>query len=356
MKQKVFYPIFSFLVIFACSPSQNLETYKTQAELSSSQTLIYSLPKTRIDIAIEVTKTVIKKGPYAEYANKYLTLTDVPTVDSELFEISKVGIVPLNEPDPSQYYAISFKQYPANLDKLFAFTQQGLMLDLQNSWRSVYQKFPSLNSGSNNPFEKSIYEPNIEEHIDTLYKTILTDSSFMKVPIYKKSMQIKNEEDKAKDMAELILKLRKRRLKLMMGDYDYHPDGSALKVINYELAKQEEELLCFFKGKRIQNTQIIHYTLLPTGTTSKELTWFSSEKGISTSQQTGATPISITVISKDAPAQETPARQPEKATNGIYFRAPVMTNVQVKQGTSILAESVIPVYQFGKLQILPVLP
>jgi len=244
MKQKVFYPIFSFLVIFACSPSQNLETYKTQAELSSSQTLIYSLPKTRIDIAIEVTKTVIKKGPYAEYANKYLTLTDVPTVDSELFEISKVGIVPLNEPDPSQYYAISFKQYPANLDKLFAFTQQGLMLDLQNSWRSVYQKFPSLNSGSNNPFEKSIYEPNIEEHIDTLYKTILTDSSFMKVPIYKKSMQIKNEEDKAKDMAELILKLRKRRLKLMMGDYDYHPDGSALKVINYELAKQEEELLC----------------------------------------------------------------------------------------------------------------
>ncbi|NJK94611.1 MAG: DUF4831 family protein [Bacteroidales bacterium] len=236
----------SVLIFFSCTPYNKIDVARSSATGGGPQTIIYSLPKTRIDINIQVTRTTTKAGPYAAYAEKYLTLKDVPVSDSETYEISNISIAPVNEPDPEQFYAITFKTYPANLDRLFAMTNQGLMLDLQNNWKGVSREIPS--SQKEIAFPRSIYEPNIEEKTDTFYKTILTDASFVKVPIYKKSMDIKKEEDKAKDMADLILKLRKRRLKLMMGDYDYHPDGGALKVIVEELGKQEEELMSHFTG------------------------------------------------------------------------------------------------------------
>lgn len=346
-----------FLLLFqSCQPYQQIGVTKSSQDAGSPQTLIYSLPKTRVDIDIEVTKTTIEAGPYSAYASKYLTITNAPDTDLEDFEITNVKITPVNEPDPDQFYALTFKTYPSNLEKLFSMTQQGLMLDLQNSWNALSRNFPSQNALSAIPFERSIYEPNITVNVDTLYKTILTDASFVKVPIYKKSVEIKNEEDKAKDMSDLILKLRKRRLKLMLGDYDYHPDGTAIKVIVDELAKQEQELMTLFIGKKTTQVTHYYYTQIPAGQQSKELTWFSSEKGILAGQQTGASAISISFNMKEAVASEPVARSADKTINSIIFRSPVIAQVNIKMGTVVLAEGRIPVYQAGKIMTLPVKP
>ena len=270
-----------------------------------------------------------------------------------MFEISAVKILPVNEPDPEQFYSVTYKNYPSSIDRIFSMTQQGLMLDLENSWKAVSNDFPSKHSGSGILFETTIREPNISEDVDTLYKTILTDASFVKVPIYKKSMEIKKEEEKAEDMANLILKIRKRKLKLMMGEYEYHPEGAALKVIVEELEKQEAELMSNFIGKRFRETQHYTYSFTPAGSVSKELLWFSDEKGVSDAPKSGANAISVSIMMKET--TQIADSKPEKVTNRIYFRSPVTTQVSVKIGNTVLADSKIPVYQAGQIQLLPVM-
>jgi hypothetical protein len=235
-------------------------------------------------------------------------------------------------------------------------TQQGLMLNLENSWNSLSREFSSKHHGSGIEFERSIFEPTISEKVDTLYKTILTDASFVKVPVYKKSLSIKNEADKAQDMADLILKLRKRRVKLMMGEYDYHPDGTALKVIVTELTKQEEELMSNFIGIKTHETKNFYYSFAPTGSFSKEMLWFSEDKGVSETPTGGASAVSVSVSTKESVAQVGEIRSTEKITNSIYFRSPVVAQVSVKTGNTVLAELKVPVFQVGRLQQMPIMP
>lgn len=356
LNSRILISVFLFLSIASCTPTKNIEVTKSSSNVGGSQTLIYSLPKTRIDIDVAVTKVVTKAGPYAAYAQKYLTLSGVALANSEVYEISSVKILPVNEPDPDQFYAVSFKKYPTSIERLFSMTQQGLMLDLENSWKAVASEFPSKYAGSGVAFQTTIREPNITENIDTLYKTILTDESFVKVPIYKKSVVIKTEEAKAEDMANLILKIRKRRLKLMMGEYEYHPEGAALTVIVEELAKQEEELMSNFIGKKFRETKQYTYSFIPTGSVSKELLWFSEDKGVSETARTGASAVSVSIAMPDSIAPANEDKAPEKTTNSIYFRSPVTTQVSVKTGNVVLSDAKIPIYQAGKIQQLPVMP
>lgn len=345
-----------FLILFSCAPYQNIEVSKTASNAGGQQTLIYCLPQTRIDIDITVTKTITKAGPYAQFAEKFLSITGVPKTDAEAFEISEVKIKPVNEPDPGQFYAISYKNYPSNLEKLFSLTQQGLMLDLSKSWSPVTKKVAPKKSGSDILFDYTIWDQTITEDIDTLYKTILTDASFVKVPIYKKSLDIKDEQAKAEDMADLILKIRKRRLKLMMGEYDYHPEGEALKVIVKELNKQEAELMSNFTGKEIRETRHFTYSVVPESSASKELLWFSDQNGVSEIPKSGYNAVSVSFVLKESIAPPVDPKNAEKTSNNIYFRAPVTSQVSVKLGNNILADAKIPVYQAGKIQQIPVKP
>lgn len=345
------------LFITSCATSQNIEVSKSASNIGGPQTLIYCLPLTRVQIDVAVTKVTTIAGPYAAYAEKHLSITGAPLANSDFFEISGVKILPVNEPDPDQFYAVTFKSYPSNLDKIFSMTQQGLMLDLENAWKPVSNQIPSK-KGKPVMFENTVIEPVITEDIDTLYKTILTDASFVKVPIYKKSLDIKNEEDKAKDMADLILKIRKRRLKLMMGEYDYHPEGEALKVIVKELNKQEAELMTNFTGKQIRETRRFTYSFVPGSSVSKELLWFSEQNGVSETAKGGFNAVSATFVVKESIASSADTKDAEKtkAANSIYFRAPVISQVSVKIGSNILADAKVPLYQAGKIQQLPVKP
>jgi hypothetical protein len=157
-------------------------------------------------------------------------------------------------------------------------------------------------------------------------------------------------------MADLILKLRKRRVKLMMGEYDYHPDGTALKVIVTELTKQEEELMSNFIGIKTHETKNFYYSFAPTGSFSKEMLWFSEDKGVSETPTGGASAVSVSVSTKESVAQVGEIRSTEKITNSIYFRSPVVAQVSVKTGNTVLAELKVPVFQVGRLQQMPIMP
>jgi hypothetical protein len=180
----------------------------------------------------------------------------------------------------------------------------------------------------------------------------MTDSTIVKIPVVKKQTQVKTIDDFAKEAAVNLIKTRKRKLKMLRGEYDFHPDGEALKVMIELLTKQEEHFYALFAGEKHTETMHYTYSFIPQPEKmSKELCYFSSEKGIQESSIPGASLVSVQLTKEQEPVKGV---VPDKGKNVLYVRIPVQTLVYVKVKNENLAAGSFPVYQFGAIQVFPV--
>lgn len=334
----------------SCSITRNIELAKSEnAQNIKPQSLIYALPQTGVAVTLQITKTTIKKGVYAEYASRFLNLANVPQTDSETYSISQVSIDSKIEADPSQYYAITYKTYPENLNKLLAVTNQGVVLDFASAWKKLStETLPPLKK-SEPVLDPYLLEETVREKVDTFYKTIMTDSSIVKIPVYKKQSQPKTIEEFAREAANELIKTRKRRLKILRGEYEFHPDGEALKVMSALLSRQEDHYMALFIGTKQVDTSTFHFSFTPQqDLLSKELGYFSVDKGFSVS----GSGLPLTVQLAKAPGV-IKSVVPLKVKNQLYIRVPVQTLVTVSLKNEIISSGLLPVYQFGHIQAIP---
>lgn len=71
--------------------------------------VFYSLPSNSLMVSLKIEKTVKAKGPYAQYAEKYLNITTGIINESETaYSIENVKVERISQPDTSQLYAINF--------------------------------------------------------------------------------------------------------------------------------------------------------------------------------------------------------------------------------------------------------
>ena len=340
------------LSIVSCATAQHFETSKLNYNQPlTNQSLIYALPLTSISVTVEVTKTTIKKGIYAEYAEKYLKLSNVPLKDSQAFAVTNIKIHPQTEADASQYYSITFKKYPEQLQNLFTVSKNGVILDFANAWKQVVTKNLTDGVTSNPVTDPNLLEETKIEKVDTLYKTVMTDTSFVRIPVFKKQIQAKSQEEIIQETANQLLKTRRHKIKILRGEYDFHPDGDALKVMVDELSKYEETLLSLFAGTKSTEKQYYTFVFVPQpDALFKELCYFNPEKGILTEKAGNASTIAIQLTREQEPAK---SMVPDRTKNTLYVRTPIMAGVSVKLEDRSLYTTRIPVYQFGPIMIMP---
>ena len=136
MKSKIFVLIVLSCLVVSCATRKKDATVfisphgSAPALLAGQSALVYGLPQTRLFFEVELVRTVVKKGPYADYANRMLGLVNVPTRDSETWQIKSIQISNRREVDNNNLYAVSFTDYPQNIDRLLRFTNEGLLMDL----------------------------------------------------------------------------------------------------------------------------------------------------------------------------------------------------------------------------------
>lgn len=344
--------LFITLTLTSCAIGQNFETSKlTGNQPVSNQALIYALPQTAIIITVEVTKTTIKKGPYAEYAEKYLKLSDVPLKDSQTYAVSNIKLHTQTEADASQYYSVTFKTFPDKLQHLFIVSKNGVILDFANAWRQVATKNLSDGSAGDPLVDPVLLEQTSKEKVDTLYKTVMTDSTFVRIPVFKKQIQAKSQEEIVQETANQLLKTRRHKIKILRGEYDFHPDGAALKVMVDELSKYEETLLSLFAGSKVIEKQQYTFVFVPqTDVLAKEICYFNPEKGIRTEKSSGSSTIAIQLTKEQEPAKGV---VPDRTKNTLYVRTPIMAGVTVKLDDASIYTTRIPVYQFGPVMVMP---
>ncbi|MCF8374692.1 MAG: DUF4831 family protein [Bacteroidales bacterium] len=325
--------------------------------------LIYALPKTVLRVEVETRKVEYKAGSYASYAEKYLGIQNVPKKDSIAWYISDVQISSYAVPDSGHYYYIE-SDHPTQSDFL-QLSQQGLIVSINSP---VDEQVDETNTDLflNKVFNKSIKHTQLPvmdaqtERIDTTFRTIVTDSSFLRIPVLHKQQVNKTMEEKASEIADLILELREEKVALITGDINKFPDGDALGIIISEFKKIEDQYLPLFTGTQSEQVVRSVYDFTPSLQNQKSnnvLFRFSPHKGILSNTDLSGVPVMV-VASDQRYTKNVESFIQHKDTivekaKGLFYRIPEEAVVQIVEDSKVIASKRIQLAQYGKNNILP---
>jgi hypothetical protein len=189
----------------------------------------------------------------------------------------------------------------------------------------------------------------------THYSRVVQDSTFVRVPVHRSVVVERSMEDKAKEAADFIFSLRKRRMELLAGDADFIAEGQAAEAVLKEISRLEEEYLTLFTGKVFKSsvTHWFDFSPSPKGEeTSSILFRFSEARGILPSSDLSGSPILISVTELDrwggTPAlDQLNTEKDGLRTDVVYYRMPVPLQV-----TEFFNQT-FTFYQFGPLLRMP---
>ncbi len=373
MKKLFRHIIILFIIIFSCKSIENIQnSYPyNEAEKLNYNGYIYALPKTIINIEFQITEQIFTKGPYHEYAEKYLGITDVSHTNYENWKITDINIITWPEIDIGQYYIARLSEQ--NRINLLKLKEKGHILDLFNF---DFINNPNLlaipESSDEFPFFTDLsIKRNFAEGYDTIYKKIKKDTTHIEVPILKTKPEQKSLEQKAEDAANFIIKIRKRRFKLLSGQYDFYPEAEAIKFAIEELNKLEEEYVSLFIGKKTEKSFTHYFEYIPEkdiNIDAQILFRFSEEKGILDKNDTDGRQILLVLKQLDVtevfknpnntivnsePIREK-AKDDDYVNTELIIRIPEIVRIEIMDGKELLIKYNVPVHQLGKIVSLPV--
>jgi len=346
--------------VSGCIPLKN--TFKTvpvgNADPALPAGIVYGLPQTVIKITVGMTEVKTYRGPYYRFAEKYMGIEGVPTQDKTEWFVSEVDVATTEEVDPDQYYMIQCVKGQVNYDQLLELTSEGLILDLARLYSQAGIHYQDLQSKEPAVIYTDLsVKRNIELSTDTLYKTILTDSTFIKVPVLKKQLMSKTIDEKAEEAANFIIKTRKRRFKLMAGQYDFYPSGPALEFGVNRLDAIEREYLSLFIGKtlRFEHCFVFYYVPQPGEVFENVELLEYSGSGVRR-EITGegkVVSLLITNLNKTGNLDALGNTMAKDSLNTLYYRIPDMAELEIQDGGKTMIKQRFLVSQYGKVLTLP---
>jgi len=351
------------LLIAGCKTS-SIITVKKLSDVSELQekSLIYALPQTTLKVDVTLNRTVFVPGPYSRFADELLGIQNVPVKKNIKWDISDADITSFEDTDPSQYYMVSFKKGVTDLGSLLTLSREGFVFNIADArnFNRVFNIFTTETPDEHITYTDVTTQSNFTVKKDTLYKTVLQDSSFIKIPVFRDVINKKSPEDKALEAANFILDLRKQRYNLLTADYDLYPQGAAMQATLNEMNRLEQEYLSLFTGKRIRNTYHYSVEFIPDPDNQVKRTVlfrFSDNNGIlPVSDKTGK-PVMLEITKKDktVPLDQYKVWQDNRRnTNILYYRVPDKARVKITDGEQTYAEMEFPVDQYGSVLSMPV--
>jgi hypothetical protein len=184
----------------------------------SSEGFFYSLPRTGFRVDIQVKRIQKLKGPYSEFSDKYLGLSQVINVNSTEYELAAIQLSEFTEPDPEEYYFVQMtgKSKDRQEMELFLSNQGGLIGISAANEGTEGRKKGDFESRSDVKIPE-ISNPSQFERVDTVIKRISVDTTTIEQKVFRKISAAKTTEQKAKEAADFILKLDESMFNLING-------------------------------------------------------------------------------------------------------------------------------------------
>ncbi|MCQ2253105.1 MAG: DUF4831 family protein [Bacteroidales bacterium] len=333
--------------------------------------IIYSLPKTAIQVKVTAINEVSVRGPYYQYAQKYIGTDDIINKNSSSWKLGSIQISSYPIKDTARTFVLDCN-YPYTVN----FSPEGFLESINTSpdYQSVNYR-EDINSSYNNSEDLSnsrkFQEMKNVNRYETVFDTVLhvvdADSIFTTVPTAKKNLVRKSLDEQAQELANQIFVLRDDRNALLVGESDGKslPSGEALKYMIEQLNKLEESYMSMFIGKKIKQEKTYVFTYIPTSESHIQeiLFKFSPEYGIQSKNSLKGNPIMVDVTDlgdnktyEQFEEQQQTIRRKSKCkdeVNGLAYLSNASAKIKIIQNSNTLCEKVLNINQLGKLQYLP---
>jgi hypothetical protein len=368
---KVFYKICLIIItgiaLSACSPRINVVKVSNSVEPNHTSGYYYALPRNYIRIDVVVNETELIKGPYAEFAEKYMGLTNVISNSSTSYEINEMKLSSMAEPDPEQYYQIvlqngMFRKFD---DFKMQLTESGLLMNTtveSDSVKTEKQVFSTEKEENVYPDIFKYYtDLNLFEKVDTIIEKVKRDTGTIEKVTFKRSMVAKTPEQKAKDAADFIIKVKENRFNLISGFQEVNYDKETFKHMNDELEKMENEYRKLFTGISFSKKITYSFIYLPREAKTSDtvaLFKFSQLKGVLDSDndygETVFLKIKKTGITDTLKVFVDNKNKQKAKHHGLYYRIADYADISVfyENNESLSARFLIP--QYGVICSMPI--
>lgn len=335
------------------------------------QGVFYSLPRTVVNIEVTIDRIENYKGPYADFAQRYLGLKNVVMNNSVEFVISGVQITTSPEPDPEQYY---FIETGAKLSKgekagLLSLTDAGLILGTIPEPADTFVKTVVIDKSVQAPLvaEKDIFpeifkyyaDVSVFEKVDTIIRKVSIDTMTMEKQFLKRTMVEKSPEQKAKEAADFISRIKDNRFNLLTGYQEVNYNRETLEYMDTQLKIMEKEYMKLFTGISLHKTLTYHYKYIPLPNqinTEIPIFKFSGKQGPMDLDSPGGKVITIRIQrvgNTNYVASYLGRGVKDDKGQGIYYRIPELARVIVKLDDNSTEETQCLVNQLGLVSNLP---
>ena len=347
------------LLAVCCMQFVSVEAQKRKADLNVPSTVVYALPQTVLNVNVVAEKKIRKVGPFANFSKKYIGVIPKITSNGVDWTIKSIALTEKGEVDPQHFYKLtSIGNYQPNLIQL---SPEGLIEGFNMNSSNIEDVISYSTVKENVEVEieygKFSIDPNLLIKRDTVYKVVETDTAFIKVAELKELAIAKSLEDKAKEAAHQLFKLRKRRFKILTANYEVlPPDGKAYEVIIRELDKLEKEYLSLFLGKEVRIIERGQFSYKPTANDKGGVLFrISPDKGLVDVSDLKAVPVRVEFknlgVTSELPVLP---QDPNIAINSlIHYIIPGQAEVSILQGKKLLYKKSHLISQFGKVMTMP---
>jgi len=352
--------------LFAAGCGNTVEISKLQVSQlgqepkDTESSLLYALPQTVLKVELTVREERSVPGPYWEYAERYLGLKEVVRKNSSRWSIWDVEVDTHSELDPRHFYSLNILEGSFNESSLIPYLQQGTVLlgtetihesakgnGLQSTHKANYIRYEDLGISGN-----------FEERTETMYKTIVTDTSFVQVPVQRTVVEQKSSSTKAREAADFLLELRTRRFEMLTGEYEVYPDGEAMAAAIHKLDQMEDSYLSLFTGKTITKIMKRTWFIIPRAgneSSTYPLDVFSEALGFVPADLMEGKALEVEIqplgLTQRAGDYFSIATLP---VNALIYRMPDVAELRIMLDDETLSTHRISIYQSGHLTSGPI--
>lgn len=325
------------LVVWSASPSmaQYNKFFNKDGE-KSNYGVQYVLPRTYITIHITQQKSVFTPGELCQYAERYLKLTDVPTVATTVWTFKGAKFALASLPDSSKVFFVPMND--KTTAPLMELTPEGVIKSINMTIQ------PPTNTPQNSFVPATPQEVKTIDPHSLLSEEILMAGSTAKM---------------AELVAKEIYNIRESRSDLVKGQADNLPkDGAQLKLMLDNLDAQEKALTSMFTGKYQYGEKEVTLKMDIAEMNNKVAFRFSKAFGVVNNDDLSGRPFFL--IIKKLEAKDVRAEMPvdekkkkEEAQNeGVAYNLPGRAALTLRDGNKTVAEADYLVTQFGSMEFL----
>jgi len=337
----------------------------------TNEGIFYSLPRTVVNVTVKIDRIENYQGPYADYAQRYLGLKNVVQSNTIEYRIADINISTSFEPDPDQYYFVEFGDKVTKGEKtgMLSLTDAGIILGTLPVTDTTSQVIKLINTEEPPlEYEKDAFgelfrnyaDVSVFEKIDTIRRKVNIDTLTLERSYLKKTMVDKSPEQKAKEAADFLSKIRDNRFNLITGFQEVNYNKETLEFMDAQLKNLEKEYLKLFTGVRIHKTMTFSYKYIPTQNqinTEIPIFKFNKSKGVQDLDAAGGGKV-ITIRVQRVGNTNSVSAYLQKAgkaskSSGFYYRIPEYARVTVKVDDNTQEEQQCLINQLGLITNLP---